>query len=64
VIASRADVLFPSGTSTRSGVAACAEKAMPDHSRILKPLSLNLTTHRPRSVALSEGCHAAVFMDK
>jgi hypothetical protein len=64
VIASRADVLFPSETSTRSGFASCAEAAISDHSRIHLPLSASLTTHIADSGELGEGCHAAVFMDK
>jgi hypothetical protein len=63
VIASRADVLFPSETSTLSGFATCAESAISDHSRIIGVCLADLAAHRC-SGALGEGCHASVFMDK
>src|SRR3977135_3731285 len=47
VIASRAEVLFPSETSTRSGFETCAESAISDHSRIISLCLPNLMTHLP-----------------
>src|SRR3981189_566135 len=47
VIASRAEVLFPSETSTRSGFKTCVESAISDHSRIISLSLPNLFTHLP-----------------
>src|SRR3981189_3736703 len=47
VIASRAEVLFPSETSTRSGFKTCVESAISDHSRIISLCLPNLMTHLP-----------------
>jgi hypothetical protein len=64
VIASRAEVLEPSVTSTRSGFETCADWAMPTSFPGQAALSLEFNRAFPRSRAVGEGCHAAPFMDK
>jgi len=64
VTASRAEVLDPSVTSTRSGFETCAESDMPTSFPGRAALSLEFNRAFPRSGAIREGCHAALFMDK
>jgi hypothetical protein len=64
VIASRAEVLFPSETSTRSGFGTFAEAAMPGIIPASRAFVFEFNDASPRSGAVGEGCNAAVFMDK
>jgi hypothetical protein len=71
VTAWRAEVLFPSETSTRSGFGSCAEKAMPDIIPASRRACLcefafgfRIDDRFTACGAVREGCYATVFMDK
>jgi hypothetical protein len=64
VIVSRAEVLFPSETSTLSGFGTGEDSVIPDHSRSPGLCLANSVTQLAIPGTVAGGSHAALFMDK